>query len=197
MQPLETMAPLIGYAVLGLLELFAGYRLFRILVVALGALAGFMYGPDLLTAVLGEVPDQTQSLLAALGGALLFGLLARLAVIAAAVVWVGAMAYSFASLYLSDWFLLLLVVLAAGLLVVFLERLIVIVVTSLHGAWLAVAAIAALLGSDLGLAPLPRNADALLLIDTPFLLGAALLLALAGMLVQSSSPPRRRGSPRR
>jgi hypothetical protein len=80
---------------LGLLELFAGYRLFRILVVALGALAGFLFGPDLLAAALGEVPDQTLLLLAALGGALLFGLLARLAVSVAAVAWVAALAYVF------------------------------------------------------------------------------------------------------
>jgi hypothetical protein len=60
-----------------------------------------------------------------------------------------------------------------------------------------VAAAAGLLGTDVVLAPLPRDGDALLLIDTPFLLGAALLLALAGMLVQGATPPRRRRSARR
>lgn len=197
MQTLDTLAPLIAYGVLGLLELIVGYRLFRLLVVALGALAGFLYGPQLLTALLGEVPDATLALLAAIGGAILFALLARLAVVVAAVVWVGVMTYTFASLYLTDIFLLGLAVLAAALLVVFLERFVVIVLTSLHGAWLVVAATAAILGAQTTVTPLPLPGEALLLLDTPFLLGAALLLALAGMLVQSSTPPRPRRAQRR
>lgn len=184
------MAPLVAYGVLGLLEVFAGYRLFRFLVVALGVLAGFSFGPEIYGSLIGDTPELLAAAVAALVAGVLFGLLAYLAVLAAAFVWAALLGFTFAGAFLDSLFLMLLAALAAGLLVLFLERPIVIVLTSLHGAWLAVAAAGALLGTELVIAPLPELLTRPLLSDQPLLIGAALLLAFAGMLVQGASRPR-------
>lgn len=197
MPPLETLAPVAGYALLGLLELLFGYRLFRWLVVVLGVLAGFAFGPTLYAALIGESPELIASAFAALVAALIFGVLANVALVVAAALWVALFAFTVAGAFLDMLFLQLLVALAAGLLALFLERPAVIAITSLHGAWLMVAAVAALLGVEHTLSPLPLPLTPLLLSDTPFLLGAALLLALAGILIQAGSPPRRARSRRR
>ena len=192
MDSLETLAPLVAFGVLGLFEVFAGYRLFRFLVVALGVLAGFAFGPELYGSLIGETPDLIASAIVAGAAGLLFGLLAYVTLLTAAFVWVALLGFTFAGAFLDNLFLLLLVALAAGLLVVFLERPVVIVLTSLHGAWLAVAAAAAILGSELTLSALPQQLTTPLLGDQPYLIGAALLLALAGIVLQASAPPRRR-----
>lgn len=190
MQPLETMAPLVAYGVLGLLEVFAGYRLFRLLVVALGALTGFAFGPELYGSFIGESPDLVAAGIAALVAALVFGLLAYVSVLVVAVVWMALLGFTFAGAFLDDLFLKSLVAVAAGLLVLFLERPVVTTLVSLHGAWLTVASAAALLGTELTITPLPLPLSPPLLSEQPFLMAAALLLAVAGIVVQASLPDR-------
>ena len=61
MEVFETFAPIVAYGLFGLLEVFAGYRLFRVLVVLLGVLTGLTFGPQVYATLVGGTVDNTMA----------------------------------------------------------------------------------------------------------------------------------------
>lgn len=174
-------------ALVGLLQLLLGYPLFAALVVVAGALLGFQLGPELHGA-----PSALLLALGALLGALGFAALAWLALPLAAAIWGAALGglLGVALAPATPW-LALAPALALGALAAVFVRPLVVLLSSLHGAWLLVAAGGALLrgparqATEPGALPglFPTSGAELLLGRAPLAL-LVLLLAAAGVMVQ-------------
>lgn len=173
----------------GLLELFFGFRIFRVLVVIAGAFVGFYYGPMLATALGGSAPDARAAVIFAILGAVILGLLAWFVFSAVVFLWGASIGYSLGLAAFSYAALpALLIAVAFGILAVLFQRFLIVLLTSLNGAWLVAASGAFFLGF-LALPPglyldrswpLPANLRVPLLIIT-------LLLAILGSIVQFRS----------
>ncbi|MEX2535747.1 MAG: hypothetical protein WD273_09125 [Trueperaceae bacterium] len=170
----------------GLLQLFFGYPLFRFLVVIAGASIGFTYGPTLLTALTARPVEPWMSLTAALLAAVVLGLLAWLAFWVVVFLWGAALGYGATDAATAGVLLPLLTALVLGVLAVLFQRILIVALTALSGAWLTVTAGAALLGQ------MPPGG---LRIQSPepwFLIGV-LVLAAVGAITQfrRAAPPSR------
>lgn len=163
--------------VLGLLQLFFGYPLFRVLVVLVGATIGFAYGPALLTGVTGRPVEPWMALSAAVVVGLVLGALAWLAFWAVVFLWGAAVGYSVVDPYTVTPLLPLLASFVVGVLAVLFQRLLIIALTALSGAWLTVMAASALLGLQALDPPLPAPSG-------PLPLVAILVLAAIGAVTQ-------------
>lgn len=176
---------LITSSVLGLGLLFAGYPLFRILLVLTGALLGFLYGPELLL-VLGVQPTETVAWAAALVTALLLALLAWQLFSFALFAW-GFMAGYFIGLSLIDN---VFIALGAGVVVALLAlafgRIGLMALTSLVGAWLLTNVVLLLIGSGY---PLPTGNIML----APAAYAAIIIVTFLGVLLQLRLWPEARG----
>ena len=194
MEVFETFAPIVAYGLFGLLEVFAGYRLFRVLVVLLGVLTGLTFGPQVYATLVGGTVDNTMaSLLVSFIAAVVFGVLVFYAYGAGVFLWAGLVGYTVAGAYLDGPLFPLVVGVVFGLLVTLLERPLIILVASLHGAWLALVATSVLVSPGMAITPLPAALQAPALSDQPLLLVAGVFLALAGIIVQRATPSRMEG----
>ncbi len=165
---------LIVAALAGLGLLFAGYPLFRVLLVVTGALAGFTYGPELLGMVLSQPPLPWMAWAAAAGGAVI------LALVAWQLHWLALVAFG---MYVGTGVGLALgadalIAIGAGvvgaLLALALGRAGIIVLTALLGAWYLVQVFLAYLG------PTGNYAE-------PVVWAAVVIVAVMGAFVQFRS----------
>lgn len=169
---------------LGIAETFFGYRIFRILVVVVGLLLGWTYGPALLAGTTAGPVSAGATLAAALVGAVVAGLLAWFAFRFVVALYGFAVGWS---LGLAAFAMVLpaLLVGILGALVAFLAtRPAIIVLTALNGAWITVGTVLVLLGR-LGDTPpifFVRPPD--LPLDRPLWLVVVLALAAVGAAVQ-------------
>jgi hypothetical protein len=163
--------------VFGLLQLFFGYPLFRFLVILAGAAVGFAYGPALLTGLTGRPGEPWMALTAALVAAVVLGLLAWLAFWVVVFLWGASIGYSVTDAATATILLPILGALVLGVLAVLFQRILIVVLTALSGAWLTAVAS----GELIGLAP-PRTPhfDA----AEPLFLVLVLALAAIGAAVQ-------------
>lgn len=177
----------VALVVVGLVELSFGYRLFRILVAVLGALIGYFYAPDIIALVTGEIPSVAVTVGVGVGLALSFALLAWYVFWLAVFAWGLAVGYA-AGMAVFDslpW-LAIVIGIAVGWLAVLFQRVLIVVLTAVNGAWLVVAGIAFLLGRA---ASPPRGLafDPLRDLNQPvavWLLGITLVLAAVGAVYQ-------------
>ncbi len=137
---------LITSSVLGLTLLFAGYPLFRLLIVAVGAYLGFLYGPDLLL-VFGVEPTLMLAWLAAIVTAVLLGLLAWQLFGVALFAWGFMTGYGLGLSLIDNVFIALGAGVVVALLALALGRLGIIILTSLVGAWLLTNVVLQLIGA--------------------------------------------------
>lgn len=124
---------------------------------------------------------------------MVFGVLVFYAYGAGVFLWAGLVGYTVAGAYLDGPLFPLVVGVVFGLLVALLERPLIILVTSLHGAWLALVATSVLVSPGMAITPLPAALQAPALSDQPLLLVAGVFLALAGIIVQRATPSRMEG----
>jgi Domain of unknown function (DUF4203) len=182
-QPLVVVA----LVVLGLAEVFLGYRLFRILVGVLGALVGFFYAPDIIALVTGEAPAFAVAVVVGAALALAFALLAWYVFWLAVFAWGAAVGYAaaMAAFDTLPW-LAVVIGIVVGMLAMLFQRVLIVLLTALNGAWLVVAGIAFLLG-HITSAPRGLAFDPLLEFHQPiaiWLLGITLVLAAIGAVFQ-------------
>lgn len=137
----------LGLIVLGLVQVFLGYRLFRILVGLIGALIGFFYAPDIIALVTGEVPGIAVAVAVGLGLAVAFALLAWYVFWLAVFAWGASIGYAAAvSAFGAVPWLAVVIGLVVGGLAMLFQRVLIVLLTALNGAWLVVAGSAFLLG---------------------------------------------------
>ena len=177
----------VALVVLGLAEVLFGYRLFRILVGVLGALIGLFYAPDIITLVTGETPGLTVAVAVGVGLALAFALIAWYAFWLAVFAWGAAVGYAaaMAAFTTLPWVAVAIGVLV-GVLAMLFQRVLIVLLTALNGAWLVVAGIAFLFGH---ITSPPRGLafDPLFELSQPmatWLLAITLLLAALGAVYQ-------------
>lgn len=169
---------------LGLGLLFAGYPLFRVLLVVTGAMFGFLYGPELLVA-LGVQPEPWLAWLAAAVTAILLALLAWQLFGMALFLWGFFTGYGVGLALIDNVFIALGAGLVLALLAIALGRAAVVILTSLVGAWLLVNLTLQLIGAGY---PLPVGDVRL----APWGYGALVVVALIGIFSQSRLWPERR-----
>ena len=177
----------VALVVLGLVEVFFGYRLFRILIGVLGGLIGFFYAPDIIALVTGEMPGLTVAVAVGVGLAVVFALLAWYAFWVAVFAWGAAVGYAaaMAAFPTLPWVAVAIGGLVGALAMLF-QRVLIVLLAALNGAWLVVAGIAFLLGH---ITSPPRGLafDPLFELGQPmasWLLGITLLLAALGAVYQ-------------
>lgn len=132
---------------LGVVQLFFGYRLFRLLLIVSGLIFGFRFGPELYSTLILAAPGRDAALWTALLGAALLGICAYLFFRAAVFLWGALLGYllgliAFGGLVLST----VLIAVAVGIVVVLFERVLIAGLFSLTGAWWVVAGAGSLLG---------------------------------------------------
>lgn len=175
---------LIITGLLGLALLFAGYPLFRLLLVVTGAVFGFLYGPELLVAF-GVQPEPWLAWLTGAAVAVLVALLAWQLFGMALFLWGFFTGYGVGFAFIDNVFIALGAGLVVALLALALGRTAVILLTSLVGAWLLVNLTLQLIGAEY---PLPAG-DVML---APWGYGALVALALIGIFSQFRLWPDRR-----
>lgn len=163
--------------VFGLLQLFFGYPLFRVLVVLAGAALGFSYGPALLNAITGRPIEPWMGFSAAIVVAVVLGLLAWLAFWAVVFLWGAALGYGAVDAASQSMLMPLLGGLVVGVLAVVFQRILIVVLTALSGAWLTAYSALTLLRLR------PPGTFEFGTLD-PWLLVAVLALALVGAIMQ-------------
>ncbi len=178
----------IGAIVLGLVQCFFGYRIFRIILgitgfILAGLLAGYL--------VFSLTQSQLFALIAGvLGGLIGAGLLAGLYIVGIFVIGAifgGAAASSLLSLAgisPQPWIVVILAI-AIGVLAAILQKPMIIIATSFLGAWWAVTGVAALAGV-IQLGALQAIPSSLMGLGTAWLVGW-LVLGIAGLVVQFRS----------
>lgn len=186
MIPLDNPVVLVLVAIVGGLELFYGYRIIRILATIAGTVLGFRLGPDLYAFAFGGVADDLTTLGFALGGAVLFGLLAYYAFWAAVFLWGMYTGYLFGlSFFRGALFSSLLLGASVGIVAALFERVIIALLTSLYGGWLIGSSLLTLFGylSDPPgiLIPQPRQLPS---DEALVLTGITVTLAALGSIVQ-------------
>lgn len=177
----------IALLVFGLVQVFFGYRLFRVLIGVIGALFGFFYAPEIIALATGETPAIAVTVAVGVGLAIAFALVAWYVFWLAVFVWGAALGYSAGVSAFGDmpWLALLAAVVVGGLAVMF-QHVLIVLLTALNGAWLLVSGIAFLLGQ---IASPPRGLpfDPRIELAEPAsvaLLAVTLLLAALGAIYQ-------------
>jgi hypothetical protein len=130
----------------GLALLFAGLPLFRILLVAAGAWAGFVFGPELLAMLTGLPPGPALAWISAASLAVLLALVSWLVFWLARFVGGALIGYAVGTALTGNPLVGLGSGLVAGGITAAFGRSLVIVVTALAGAWLLLAEVATLPG---------------------------------------------------
>ena len=161
----------------GLLLLFFGFPLFRLLVVLAGAAVGFSYGPGLLTALTARPVEPWMALAAAVVAAVVLGLLAWLAYWVVVFLWGAGFGFEVVAAAGDSLLLALLAATLLGILAVIFQRVLIVILTALSGAWLVVVAGAGLIG----LLPATRLRFE---VPEPWVLIAVVVLALVGVVAQ-------------
>lgn len=184
MTGLESVVILSVYAVVGLIELFFGYRLFRAVVVLTGALLGLSFGPEVYSRFLGEASEPFAAVAGAVVGAGLFGVLALLGTWLAALLWGASLGFALGVTFSATpvWPVVL-AVLLGGFAAAFMRSTLP-VLTGLHGAWLMVAAIAALAGIVPFYGIYPLTSDQLIFALYPWLASVTAGVGFLGVLFQ-------------
>ncbi len=182
-QPLVVIALL----VFGLAQVFFGYRLFRVLVGVIGALFGFFYAPEIIALATGEVPGTSVAIAVGVGLAIAFALVAWYVFWLAVFAWGASLGYVAGVSAFGDlpWLALVAGVVVGGLAMLF-QRVLIVLLTALNGAWLLVSGIAFLLGQIVS-PPRGLPFDPLLDINEPvslWLLAVTLVLAAVGAFYQ-------------
>lgn len=177
----------LALVVLGFAEVLFGYRLFRILIGVLGALIGLFYAPDIIALVTGEVPAFMVAVAVGVGLAVIFALLAWYAFWVAVFAWGAAVGYAAAiAVFATLPWVAVAIGIVVGVLAMLFQRVLIVLLSALNGAWLVVAGSAFLLGQ---IASPPRGLvlDPLLDLGQPvsvWLLGITLVLAAVGAVYQ-------------
>src|SRR5690554_2337431 len=161
---------------LGLALLFAGYPLFRVLLVLTGAYFGFVFGPELLAAF-GLAPGPVVAWLAAAATAVLLALVAWQLFGMALFLWGFFTGYGVGLALVDNVFIALGAGLVVALLALAFGRFGVVLLTSLVGAWLLTNLGLQLVGADY---PLPVGNITL----APWGYAVLTVLALVGVVVQ-------------
>ena len=177
-------APLIVTGLLGLALLFAGYPLFRLLLVVTGAFFGFLYGPELLV-LFGVTPEPWLAWLTATVVAVIVALLAWQLFGMALFLWGFFAGYGLGLSLIDNVFIALGAGLVVALLALALGRLAIVILTALVGAWLLVNLTLQLIGAGW---PLPVG-DVML---APWGYGAVIVVTLVGIFSQLRVWPERR-----
>lgn len=172
---------------LGLVQVFFGYRLFRLLVGVIGALFGFFYAPEIIALATGELPGTAVAVAVGIVLAIAFALVAWYAFWLAVFAWGASVGYvAGVSAFGDITWLALLSALLVGVIAMLFQRALIVLLSAVNGAWLVVSGTAFLLGQ---IASPPRG----LLFDPPpdlqqpvslLLLAATLVLAAVGALFQ-------------
>lgn len=174
---------LITSSVLGLALLFAGVPLFRLLIVAVGAYLGFLYGPELLL-MLGVQPTPVVAWVAAVVTAVLLALLAWQLFGIALFAWGFMAGYGLGLSLIDNVFIALGAGVVVALLALALGRLGIIILTSLVGAWLLTNVVLQLIGAGY---LLPTGNIML----APAANGAVIVVTILGVLLQYRLWPQR------
>lgn len=178
------LLPLVVSGLLGVALLFGGYPLFRVLLVVTGALFGFLYGPELLTAF-GLQPGPVLAWLTALITAILLALMSWQLFGFALFLWGFFSGYGIGLSLVDNVFIALGAGVVVALLALAAGRFGVIVLTSLVGAWLLVNLSLQLIGSEY---PLPVGD----ITSAPWGYAVLALVALLGIFIQLRLWPERR-----
>jgi hypothetical protein len=186
MNSYQTLAVLV-LIVFGLAQVFLGYRLFRVLVGLIGALIGFFYAPDIIALVTGEAPGIAVAVAVGLGLAVVFALLSWYVFWLAVFAWGASVGYAAAVSAFGElpWLALVVGLVVGGLAMLF-QRVLIVLLTAMNGAWLVVAGIAFLLG-QIALPPRGLAFDPRLDIHDPvamWLIIITLVLAAVGAIYQ-------------
>jgi len=136
----------LGLLALGLIQMFFGYRLFRVLVGVVGALIGYYYAPAIVALGSGAVPGTATSVVIGVGLAIVFALLAWYVFRLAAFVWGATMGFAVSVVTFQAPWLALVIGLVVGALAMLFQRVVIVLLTALNGAWLVVSGSAYLLG---------------------------------------------------
>lgn len=168
---------------LGLALLFAGWPLFRVLLVLTGAWYGFQFGPELLAAF-GIAPAPQVAWLAGVTVAVILGLLAWQLFSMALLLWGFFVGYGIGLALIDNVFIALGAGLVVALLALAAGRLGVILLTSLAGSWLLVN----LVLQSVGPGQLPPGG----LAQAPWGYAAVVAVTLFGVFVQLRLWPERR-----
>lgn len=184
MTGLENVLILTAYALLGILEVFFGFRLFRAVATITGALLGLTFGPAIYLQYIGESPELFAAAVSAAVGAVLFGVLAFLAVWVAALLWGASLGFALGVTFSpTPMWPVVLAVLLGGFSAAF-ARPTLAVLTSLHGAWLLTAAIAAVAEIVPFYGIYPLTGDQLMFSAYPWLASVAVGIGVLGAVFQ-------------
>jgi len=134
--------------VLGLVQTLFGYRLFRILIALMGALLGFLYAPEITMWLTGQAPGAGVTIAIGVGLAVVFSLLAWSVFWLAVFVWGASVGYVLGLTALGGvpW-LAFILALGLGAVAVVFQRVLIVLLTAINGAWLVVSGAAFLAGS--------------------------------------------------
>ena len=184
MSGLENILILTAYALLGIIEIFFGFQLFRAVATITGALLGMTFGPDVYQQFIGGTPEIVASAISAAVGAILFGVLSYMGVWLAALLWGASLGFALGVTFAATptWPVVL-AVLLGGFAAAF-TRPTIAVLTGMHGAWLLSATIAALAEIVPFYGIYPLTDEQLMFTSFPWLASVALGVGLLGTIFQ-------------
>ena len=184
MTGLENVLILTAYALLGIIEIFFGFQLFRAVATVTGALLGLTFGPEIYAQYIGASPEMFAAAVSAAVGAILFGVLAFLGVWLAALLWGASLGFALGVTFAATptWPVVL-AVLLGGFAAAF-TRPTLAVLTGLHGAWLLVASFAALAEIVPFFGIYPLTSEQLMFTAFPWLATVAVGVGLLGAIFQ-------------
>lgn len=167
----------------GIIQLFYGYRALKLVIVVLGAIIGYTLGPELAALIYGAAATEAATFIAALLTAAIFAALAWFAFGVALFIWGASAGLALAAgIGVINEVAQLAVAAITGLFVAWLRRPLIIVLTSLHGGFLTVTAVAA----GAGYIPMPTTPYYTVPVAAldPILAGATVVLAVIGATFQ-------------
>lgn len=184
MTGLDSFVILSLYALLGIIEIFFGFQLFRAVATVTGALLGLSFGPEVYNRFVGDTPEAFAAAVGAFVGAVLFGLLAFMGVWLAALLWGASLGFALGVTFaMTPTWPVVLAVLLGGLAAAF-QRPSLPVLTALHGAWLLAATVAALAEIVPFYGIYPLTLEQLTFTAFPWLASVALGIGLLGTIFQ-------------